>query len=417
MLKFLSDRAGSIGVAFGLLAIPITLSVGFAIDFTRLSLAQAGVQGLVDRAAISGATLNQSITNTDDEDVKNVARSYLSASSFAPFAATIQTMEVTLPTTETLRIRVTGRIKLTIMALIGTEYVDFDITADAIRGMNGTLEVVLALDTTGSMSSGSKFTTAKQAANDLIDTLKAQTAADIKYALVPFANYVNVGLMRRNDPYLTVPTDSTSNVNECRTVTNTSSPSCVTSSTTCYKDGVPYGCTTTTGCGTKQECKIWTNTSKWNGCVGSRSYPLNTNVENFPLSRIPGVMNITCSSTIIPLTANATTVKTAVNTMVASGETYIPAGMIWAFNLLTPGGPASTAAAWDSTGINRKPRKVIVLMTDGENTKSQNSVNPAMHDYGKTPLTNTRTLEICTNAKAKKIEIFAVAFQVTDAST
>lgn len=413
LMRFFKDRAGSIGVIFGLMAIPITLATGFAIDLSRLSVARSGVQGIVDRAAVAAATLNQSTSSSDDEAAKTAAKQYLNSSDFSKYAATVQSIDVSLPASDTVRVKVTGRIGITIMAISGTETVDFDVTADAIRGMNGTLEIVLALDTTNSMG-GTKITTLKSAAGDLLDSLKAQSGADIKVGLVPFATYVNVGLSRRNEPWITVAADSSTKAFSCKTVDDTSSPSCVKTTSTCLNDGVPATCTKTTGCAKVEKCQDWTTTTKWSGCVGSRSYPFNTNVEGLPANKYTGIMNTSCSAEIVPLNTNVSSVKSAVNSMTVSSETYLPAGLIWAFNLLTPGGPASTAAAWDPNSLNRKPRKAIVLMTDGENTRSQSGV---FHSGSDKNLANQYTSEICSNAKTKNIEIFTVAFQVTDANT
>ena len=59
-------------------------------------------------------------------------------------------------------------------------------------------------------------------------------------------------------------------------------------------------------------------------------------------------------------------------------------------------------------------------MTDGANSKLMRASNGA-HDVSPTPYpdspavqANTYTAELCTNIKAKNIEVFTVAFNVTD---
>lgn len=408
MSRLFRERAGSVGVMFGLLVVPIMLAAGFAVDFTRLSVARAGVQGIVDRAAVAAATLNQSTAVADDAAAKLAANNFLAAANLSKYSATLTAVNVTLPNPDTIRVKVSGKIDTTFMALGGTPSVEFEILADAIRGMNGTLELVLALDTTASMA-GTKMTTLKSAAGSLIDNLQSQIdgGANIKLGLVPFANYVNVGLSQAGQPWLSVP----SSTYACG---DTASPLCVTTTSTCYNDtNVAFSCNRTT-CPNTATC-----TANWNGCVGSRAAPFNANVDQFPVRKISGLRPLACGSSIIALTANTNTVKSTVNALVSSGNTYIPSGLIWGFNLLTPGGPMSLAAPWDATNQNKKPRKALVLMTDGENSKGKNPSDAWHEQSGPAARVSADTLtkDICNNIKAKKIEIFTIAFSVTDIPT
>ena len=79
--------------------------------------------------------------------------------------------------------------------------------------------------------------------------------------------------------------------------------------------------------------------------------------------------------------------------------TYIPAGLIWGLNMLSRTAPLDTAMAYD--GKNQKPRKVVVLMTDGENTGASATWNPALDD---------RTLATCTAARNAGVTIYTVAY-------
>jgi hypothetical protein len=108
----------------------------------------------------------------------------------------------------------------------------------------------------------------------------------------------------------------------------------------------------------------------------------------------------------------------------AVGETYIPAGMAWGLNALSPAKPLTEAAPFDPTGDNMKPRKAIVLMTDGENTKylQPKSTPAGLHNGNsatapaKSSQTNDFTLELCANAKKAGIEVYTISFQVTNAT-
>jgi hypothetical protein len=252
---------------------------------------------------------------------------------------------------------------------------------------------------------------------------------DVKVAVVPFAQYVNVGLGNRSQPWMSVPPDQTTTKQVCsqtRDVTRTyncvTKP--VTSTSTSCNDGV---CTTTTRTTNQttcqydygpyyQKCTNQTTTTKWNGCVGSRAYPLNVRDET-PSTPYPGIMNVSCPSAITPLTKDKATVTTALSKMVTTGETYIPSGLVWGYATLSNQAPFTEAVPYTDT----KVKKALVLMTDGANTKSVSTLSgytgmPA-HNGSNVTQANTYTSELCTNIKASGITVYTIAFGVTDTAT
>ncbi len=62
---------------------------------------------------------------------------------------------------------------------------------------------------------------------------------------------------------------------------------------------------------------------KWNGCAGSRNYPLNTRDDSYG-TRIPGIMDVECGTEILDLTSNTNKVKSHIQSLTPQGETYIP---------------------------------------------------------------------------------------------
>jgi hypothetical protein len=142
--------------------------------------------------------------------------------------------------------------------------------------------------------------------------------------------------------------------------------------------------------------------------VQSRPSPNHITDAN-PALPYAALMNQTCASPIVPLTDNKTVVKAAINALSATGETYIPGGLIWGLNVLSPLAPFSEGGAYDAQ--NRKPRKALVLMTDGVNTKS---LNGTMHTGSNRATADTATTQLCAAVKGRGIEVFTVAFMVTD---
>ncbi|MEM7728433.1 MAG: hypothetical protein AAF311_04075, partial [Pseudomonadota bacterium] len=61
-----------------------------------------------------------------------------------------------------------------------------------------------------------------------------------------------------------------------------------------------------------------------------------------------------------------------------------------------------------------KVEKVMVLMTDGENTKSKNG---RWHNKGNKKDADDKTKALCGLIKAEDIHIYTIAYEVTDSAT
>ncbi|MGL4445411.1 MAG: pilus assembly protein TadG-related protein [Alsobacter sp.] len=436
--RFLGDRRGSLAVSFGFLSVPMVMITGMAVDYSRVAYARTSLQAVVDSTALSIANPRYN----DPEQIRAAAVSIFESQLREKLnLAQVPKLEVSvLDDGKSVHVKAMTSVSTTLLAILGMSEMEIAAQAKGIRGLDNNVELALVLDTTGSMLASNKLQTLKTSANLLVDTLTADASAKVKFAIVPFANYVNVGLANRNQAWL-------SNANDYSTTT--SSQSCTTPNTTCKtwttqpkqtcvsvncvpkqtcttNDGVQT-CKTTQQCqqqctttGTQQVCSEWnkgpqqcttkvtTTNYKWSGCVQSRPSPNHITDAN-PALPYAALMNQTCASPIVPLTDNKTVVKAAINALSATGETYIPGGLIWGLNVLSPLAPFSEGGAYDAQ--NRKPRKALVLMTDGVNTKS---LNGTMHTGSNRATADTATTQLCAAVKGRGIEVFTVAFMVTD---
>lgn len=183
-------------------------------------------------------------------------------------------------------------------------------------------------------------------------------------------------------------------------------------------------------------CKVTTTTYRWFGCVGTRvsgSLRLSDASPNIPY---PGFLDTIqrCPVEIAPLTSDEAPIQVAISKMKAGSDkymanTFIPAGLVWGLNVLSPAAPFAEGASYDPANVN--PRKVVVLMTDGENTMrytkpkgehvSMNVVDKsgskAVYSPEQVKQTRDDTLALCKNIKDQKIEIFSVAFGVDSADS
>jgi Mg-chelatase subunit ChlD len=294
------------------------------------------------------------------------------------------------------------------MNVAGIETMHIGAAAEVTRGY-GQLEVALVLDNTGSMS-GSKLQSLKDSAHLMVKELFPDDAGEgVKVALIPFSQYVNVGMRRRHEPWMDVPKNQSNMETVCKRV-QPNPTNCRQETCTSTRDGKPftYSCEKCDG-EWERQCQDKKVEYHWHGCVGSRDYPLN--VEDTRLEMpYPGILRAKCASEIMPLTTDKRRIETEIDAMTATGETYIPGGLVWGWNAVSSAEPLSEGA--DES--DEKVKKAVVLMTDGENTLSPTYPE---HKGSDKALANTLSLELCSNIKKAKIKLFTVSFEVTDAAT
>ncbi|WP_457936129.1 pilus assembly protein TadG-related protein [Mesorhizobium sp. 10J20-29] len=442
--SFLHDVKANIGVLMGLAALPIALSIGVATDYARGVSARSHLQELADATALTLAGSGQEEPTKLAELAKlllpaNQARSKIDSVSIVDLKASGSSVYLQLQ----------GRVHATFMGLAGITHLDVKASAMAERAIMGSVEVVLVLDNTWSMSTPDstgtpKIATLKTAAASLVTELLKNKDASVRIGLVPYADFVNVGTNYRNASWIDVPEDYTKPATTQTCTTSTTRSVCVQKAPTyaCTKsvDGV-LELSTCGGACTKsvtqdvppyQACSGGgsAQTYTWFGCVGSRQNSDSRLHDEKPADRYPGFLDTSqkCLNPIVPLTDDLKTLLAGINGMIINigsykPYTYIPAGLIWGQNLLSRTQPFAQGAAYDPS--NKSPRKVAVLMTDGENTlRFRNSdgrhVMPSSNATtakGELKKTDDDTVEICDYMKSHQIEIYTVAFMVTDPET
>lgn len=455
MLKrFLGDRSGNYAMLLGITTLPLLLAVGFGVDTVRYVSAKQHLQELADGASLAVAAS----PSRDDTTLRALAGKMVVGNTADNRVENVKVATLNIKD-DKVDLGLEGDIHTYFMNLANIHTLDVRASALAVRAVTGSVEVALVLDNTESMNYDNKIQTLKVAAADLVTQLHKNEKASVRIALVPYAEQINVGTSNRNASWLSVPDDYTQSVTkttttEGRWVQKTKNTNeCVTwkeaGSRQVEKDGVwvtetwprtcteykkvnvgdPYwvdGSTTTTTTETKY---------KWYGCVGSRVSNKNLLLDDLsPSVPYPGYVDTKqkCLTEIIPLTSDQDTIQKGITGMITSRSgytpnTYIPGGMMWGINVLSNTLPFSEGAPYDPA--NSKPRKVIVLMTDGLNTRRVNVTGTLNLDYLKggaligdtnsandTQRSNVNkdTITLCDYAKTNKIEIFSVAFMVDD---
>ncbi len=367
---FRASQSGNTVIIFALAVIPIVGAAGAAVDYSRASSARAALQAAVDSTALMLSKDAQSLTSAQlNQKASDYFKALFNRTEVYNIAIT---PVLTNPSSGNFVLNVTGTgsVNTSFTKVFGQDTLDIDVSSQVLWGIKK-LELALALDNTGSMSSNNKMTNLKKAAHSLLDTLKkaAGKPGDVKVAIIPFDTTVNIGTSYKNQPWFDY--DSL----DCNGSKKLGS-----------------GCTSGN----------WKNS--WEGCVRDRASPYD--VQDTPPSMaiqktLFPVHDCGSLAKAMPLTSDWTALNAKVDEMTPNGYTNVTIGLVWAWHALTANAPFTEGTA-PSPDID----KVIIILTDGDNTEAwDNTLNlpvvvPALID--------ARTAKVCANIKAANIKIYSV---------
>lgn len=382
-LRFCHDRLGAVTPLLGISMIALTAATGVAVDLGRAGVAKARLVSALDAAGLAvGARVTTS-------DAAAEARRYVLANFASGYAgATIGEVTATVSSDKkTISLTASATLPTAFMKLVGTKTIGVSAATEITRSTTG-MELALVLDTTGSMSGS--MNALKSAANSLVDTLfGSDTVADNLFvSVVPFSQAVNIGTSR----------------------------------------------------------STWVNfnnnkKANWKGCVMARDDGLDQTdqppssssykFEDYYYPYYGG--SLYCPSELQPLTNVKSTVKSAISSMSAAGNTHINLGAVWGWRALSPSWRGYWGSlSWEGVTVplaydTDKMEKVVVLMTDGDNTMS--SLIYTAYQYLKDKKLGTtsasaaekeldsRLSTVCTAMKQQGIIVYTVAFNDPSNST
>ncbi len=417
--RLLRSASGNVATTFAIAVVPILLGTGAAVDMIRVNNAESVLQAAADAAALAGGAS----TKTTDAEIIEIASQYLDANGASTVVETLDVEDlVNDPVNGKFSVTLQGKVKTTFLSLAGINTVDIGANSEVARGSSGPLELVLALDTTYSMSEDDKIGTLKTAAKNLVNSI--MTTSSVKVGVVPFADYQQLGMAYSGKSWLNVPPPDVGSYPSC-TTTYPEKSGCSTTADTCYSDGVPYSCTNETcshwGPPEYSDCTTVNYSYEFDGCVQSRPQDYHDSISDPDSPQYPGV-RWRCNVDMRELTAVKADVVSTINSMWTTGNTYIPSGLIWGWNMLTPEEPLTAAESQASIAV-KGGQKVLVLMTDGANTVAPQSPdgyfgNPADYGYGAGPgYANGLTTSLCEKIKDSGAVVYTVLFDVDDAAT
>jgi len=349
---------------------------GIAIDTSGVTSTQRELQHNFDALALAIA-VSEFDHKSSAKELASFARDYLDS---AKATYNSSDLRIKIAADGTVTVGGSDLYGIKFGRFVGRDIVNVAALSVAVKGAASTTteptEIVMVLDTTESMEANDKIISLRIAANTLISELEPGSK-DIKLGVVPFANYVNVGVHNRGASWLEVPPDRTESYSYqpkiynddayCRSNPRGTDPD--------VQDGVARN-TGPNVC----PARDWVDNSytlgdpvdstrvyQWNGCVRPRhkgGYATHPSLidSDFDVLKVQGHDNMSCADPIIPLTHNFATVSTAINTLNVDKNTYMPAGIVWGRRVLSPDEPFSEGDAFGTV------KKVMIVMTDGLNS-------------------------------------------------
>ncbi|WP_395332420.1 pilus assembly protein TadG-related protein [Novosphingobium sp. BL-8H] len=473
--RLIRDTAGNILPLAAVGMVVAAMVVGSGIDFSRYYKARNQLQAACDAGVLAG---RRTVSNSGlDAPSIQAAQDYF-ATNFDDNGQETTGTAFTPSTTDngqTVRGVASTTLNTLVMRLFG--FNTFNISVSCASSMSvGNADVMMVLDTTGSMDSAlsgsqTRIQALRAAMKNFYSTLYSATSgttARVRYGFVPYSSTVNVGrlLYALNPSYL-----ADSHTYQSRQWS--------TSKSTFYYQPVSYDTSvfktfarTQTPTGSNGS----TQSSTWDGCIEERatttassfSYSPTTgyspagardiDIDSAPTTdintkwspqwyQISYIRGKNASSDTSNWTTSTTTQGSSVSeycpvkaqlltemsqtdfnayadSLVANGGTYLDIGMIWGGRLISPDGIFSGNVNIAPSNKGEVARHII-FMTDGQMDTANSSTSAWGIDWWDLRVTQngsettadavhtSRFRAVCDAIKAKGVRIWAIAFTST----
>lgn len=365
MKRFLKDESGNFAILAAFVLIPLSIAMSVAIEYRRAVNMRTMLQSSLDASVLAGAkalsggeaaakqaALDMFKANANDAYVDLGIESASLAPAFTIKDGIVSGTFTYPMATPFLKIMNIGHLPVSV--------------ASAADSGGSGMELVMVVDVSSSMEDDDKIKELRKSAVALVDALYkgAETRKDTWLAVVPFDGRVNV-----SD----------------------------------YSSGWIDESLAPKNAGTNMKC------------AGLRSVPNRISDvlpedEKFPpyLTGSKYGSSSTCGGTKVRgWSAERTPVRNILNTLKTGYGTSIWEGAAWGYRMLSPKWKGKWGDANLPHDFEAGPPKVMILMTDGENTPG---------DYGdpfNTATANTMQESICTTMKSQGITIFAIGFDIS----
>lgn len=410
-LRLKQDRGGNFAVMIAVLAAPMMLLLGGAVDTLQLTNAKATLRAATEGAALAAASL----TNTDD--IETLADQYVRAN--LPNGEPWDSVEITILTSDvsenSRQIEIMAGIDMqaTFLRLAGIETTRVSASSFATQAAQN-IEISLVLDISSSMNNGGRLSDLKQAAPEFIDEmLQGRLSDTVSINLVPFGGTVNIGDMFDSYAY---------------------------STSIAYND--PSSWYYSQGTNISWYPYRFSNGSK---CIEFTPNDVNDDVlPNRWRSQVPHFwvwwdFNPWCpedNNSVLLNSNNASALKSKIRGITLSDGTGMDIGALWGMKFLSPdwrgrisGDFSNRPADYD----DQETVKVMVLMSDGDitgqirpkdfrKTRAAGSNHQEMTPKGNaSSSTSSYTASgmfksVCKQLQANGVKVFTIGFQIKNGS-
>jgi Flp pilus assembly protein TadG len=483
MRRFAGATGGNTAMIFALTATTLLTAGGAGLDLSRTIYVKNRSAAALDAAALAVGVADAS-EDLSNSELTALAQDVFDANYGSSSMGTTDPVAVT-QANESISLSVSGVVPTTLLQLVGQNSLSYTFVNE-VASASTSLEVALVLDNTGSMS-GSKLAALKRAAKELIETLSGgkNNPEQLSFSVIPFAQTV------RLNPATAlagnwIDEECRSSISQLNfddgmcahtvlpTMRRTAWAGCVEArpGDLATDDTAPsYGTADTLfvpyfqpdepdrgdrGAGNRTVDRGYLNDYLEDGSIhnyiapsrsrrrgsrgGGSSNPGQRGSDE--LTRLMdstkyvnqnkyNQVNENCAhmEPILPLSNDMQEVKLSINRMTADGYTHIPFGAVWGWRTLSPTEPFGEGVEYDDDST----RKVLIIMTDGENTMpSQSTMNKSRYTafgyvrqgrLGTTTSTSAAAdklddmlLEVCDNAKDNDILVYTIGFAINSSN-
>jgi Flp pilus assembly protein TadG len=442
LARFGESRRGGVAIWFGIMMPFIAVGSLGVVDYGAASMHKQTIQDALDGAALiaarSSGTTSSAIDTTGDAAFKALIPANTNLTGFTPDAnGRLANVTFSLSGSKVVA-SATGTYTPIVSHLLLGGPIAVHANSEVVRGL-GKLEIAMVLDTTGSMQ-GTKIANLIDAAKDFVTAMEATAATStetnpVKISIVPFSTTVKIQSALSMSAYNT------------STFTATGLPTYMDgrARSTAWNNDI-FTNASSSSARVDRFAKLKLIGRSWGGCVEARAapydirdtapsssdvntlftpffwpdepdthadylndylndvstgtwsarekYPTKYNTTTFKVSGtfIPSSgygtgwvygPNAACDmQTVMRLSTSFSSLRTQIDGLVASGETNIPLGLMWGWHTISPNLPFADGVAYGTANVT----KIIVLMTDGDNTMNSvnsNNMNGSLyHGYG-----------------------------------
>lgn len=342
--RFGNEEAGSLIVFSLFIFVLILLAGGMAVDIMRFESVRTNVQNTTDRAILAAADLDQTV------DAQTVVTDYFAKTGLSHYTPLVEDDTDDL-TYSTVTATTNTPFQSMFMKQIGIDTLPLAAAGKAQERISE-VEISLVLDISGSMGGSNRLRNMKIAAKDFVKTIFDSAEEDtVTMSVIPYNTQVNAG----PDILSHFNRDYSHEYSHCIDFASSDFNQTAMSQDVTYKQTLHFD--------------PISNYSSWYGRVSG------VTPSWWPCEG-------TSASTILPFSGNRTALNNKIDSLVADGNTSIDLGIKWGAAMLDPTFQPITASL--SAGASpvvdplftdrpvsfsdSSTMKVIVVMTDGENT-------------------------------------------------